>query len=343
MIDIQTGNILKTKADALVNTVNCVGVMGRGIALQFKNAYPGVFKEYAAACKKEHVQLGKVLVHDLNRLEKPHYVISFPTKGHWRGKSHLNDIQTGLHSLVTEVQRLGIESIAIPPLGCGLGGLDWSRVRPMIEAAFAPLPEVRVLLFEPAGAPAAEAMAKNPVKPKMTEGRAALLGLCRQYLVAVMDPSITLLEIHKLMYFMDAAGQNLKLQWSKGQYGPYAENLRHVLKRIEGHFVSGYGDGADNPKTQIEPFAEAMQQADRYLDEHAEVRERFDRVSGLIDGFETPFGMELLSTVHWVATREHSDTRELIVKVHAWGARKKMFTAEHVAVAQEKLTAQGWI
>lgn len=343
MIELQRGNILKAKADALVNTVNCVGVMGRGIALQFKNAFPSVFKEYAAACKKEQVQLGKVMVHDLNRLESPHYIISFPTKGHWRGKSHLKDIQAGLESLVSEVERLKIESIAIPPLGCGLGGLDWNRVRPMIEAAFAPLQDVRVLVYEPAGAPAAAAMAKNPKKPTMTEGRAALLGLMRRYLIAVMDPSITLLEIHKLMYFMEASGQNLRLQWAKGQYGPYAENLRHVFKRIEGHFVSGYGDGSDNPETQIEPFAQAMSQAEKYLHEHEAVRDRFDRVSELIDGFETPFGMELLSTVHWVVTQEHANEQNLVELTHAWGSRKKMFTDEHITLAHKQLAEQGWV
>lgn len=341
MTEHQRGNILQAEADALVNTVNCVGVMGRGIALQFKNAFPQVFKEYAAACKKEQMQLGKVMVHDLNRLEPPHYVISFPTKGNWRGKSHLADIQNGLESLVAEVTRLKIESIAIPPLGCGLGGLDWGTVRPLIEAAFEPLPHVRVLLYEPAGAPAV--IARNPVKPKMTEGQAALLVLMRRYLVAVMDPSITLLEIHKLMYFMEAAGQNLKLKWAKGPYGPYAENLRHVFKRIEGHFVSGYGDGSDRPNTQIEPFADAMEQAEQILQKHTDVRDRFDRVASLIDGFETPFGMELLATVHWIITHEHTDQKNLVQATHVWGARKKMFSTENISLAHQTLRDQGWV
>ena len=149
MIEITTGDILKAKADALVNTVNCVGVMGRGIALQFSKAFPMVLKAYETACKRGEVQIGRVMSCDLNRSEQPHYVINLPTKKHWRNKSLIEYVDTGLLALVAEVQRLGIKSIAIPPLGCGLGGLDWKDVRPRIEQAFAALPEVRVLLFEP--------------------------------------------------------------------------------------------------------------------------------------------------------------------------------------------------
>jgi len=343
MIELARGDILRAKADALVNTVNCVGVMGRGIALQFKNAFPGVFKEYTAACKRGDLKPGAVLVHDLNRLEQPHYVISLPTKRHWRGKSRIEDIDSGLKSLVSEIQQLGINSIAVPPLGCGLGGLDWSEVYPMIEAAFDLLPNVRVLVFEPAGAPTAEEMVKNQNKPRMTEGRATLLGLMRRYLAAVMDPTVTLLEVHKLMYFMDAAEQNLKLNWSKGPYGPYAENLRHVLNHLEGHYITGFGDASDRPDKQIEPNLDAMRLAEKFLNDNPKVRARFDRVSSLIDGFETPFGMELLATVHWVAVQEHADQDNAVAKTHAWGARKKMFNEQNIALAYRTLQDQGWL
>ena len=155
MIEFKSGDILKDEADALVNTVNCVGVMGRGIALQFKEAFPENFKAYAAACQRGEVQPGRMFVFETGQLTPPRYIINFPTKRHWRGKSRYEDIEAGLRSLVSEVKRLGIRSIAVPPLGCGQGGLDWKKVRPMIEAAFAGAPDVRVMLFEPAGAPEA--------------------------------------------------------------------------------------------------------------------------------------------------------------------------------------------
>jgi O-acetyl-ADP-ribose deacetylase (regulator of RNase III) len=143
MIHITEGNLLQAQAEALVNTVNCVGYMGKGIALQFKQAFPANFREYEAACKAEQVQPGRMLIHDNGRLALPYYIINFPTKRHWRAKSRLEDIRSGLDALVDDVRRLGIRSIAVPPLGCGLGGLDWDDVRPLIEQAFAALPDVR--------------------------------------------------------------------------------------------------------------------------------------------------------------------------------------------------------
>lgn len=344
MIELQKGDILKAQADALVNTVNCVGVMGRGIALQFSKAFPEVFSAYKAACKRREVAPGKVLSHDLNRLEQPHYVINVPTKRHWRGKSRMEDIEAGLQALVEEVRRLGITSIALPPLGCGLGGLEWSAVRPRIERAFAALPNVHVLLFEPQGAPSAEAMAKGQKTPNMTEGRALLLGLMRRYLAAVMDPTITLLEIHKLMYFMQESGQNLRLEYTKGPYGPYARNLRHVLTHIEGHFIVGYGDAADQPDKPIMPKAEAVTAAESFLKDHPRVHDRFGRVAKLIDGFETPYGMELLSTVHWVAKHEGAaDFADVVEKTYAWSDRKQMFRKEHLRVAWDALNRESWV
>lgn len=220
MIKLTQGDILKTDAEALVNTVNCVGVMGRGIALQFKKAFPDNFKAYATACKAHQVQPGKMFVHNLNRLYNPRFIINFPTKRHWKNQSRIEDIQAGLSDLITVIEQQNIREIAIPPLGCGLGGLNWQDVKPLITQAFQAVPEVNVLLFEPAGAPQAAAMIRQGTAPKMTLGRAALLGLMRRYLSAVMDPAITLLELHKLMYFMQEAGEPLRLTYQKRFMAP---------------------------------------------------------------------------------------------------------------------------
>ncbi len=195
MIKLVQGDILKGEADALVNTVNCVGVMGRGIALQFRKAFPENFKAYKIACDKNEVQPGKVLVFDTLKITKPRYIINLPTKRHWKAKSRMEDIEIGLKALLDEVRTRSIQSIAVPPLGCGLGGLEWSNVRRKIEEAFKNLPNVQVLLYEPKGTPTIEDMIKEKNAPKMTVGRASLISLMRKYLAAAMEPFLSLMPI----------------------------------------------------------------------------------------------------------------------------------------------------
>ncbi|MCO6433648.1 type II toxin-antitoxin system antitoxin DNA ADP-ribosyl glycohydrolase DarG, partial [Nitrosomonas nitrosa] len=240
MIEFTRGDILQADVEAIVNTVNCVGVMGRGIALQFKKAWPKNFKAYAAACKKNEVQPGKLFVFATQQLANPRYIINFPTKRHWRDASRMEDIDSGLDALAATIREKHIQSIAIPPLGCGLGGLDWNQVKQKIEQSLSALPDVYVLIYEPQGAPENDRVAHTPSAPKMTAGRAVLIELLQRYLAGLLDPTISLLEVHKLLYFMQEAGQPLRLKYQKAHYGPYAENLRHVLNAIEGHFISGY-------------------------------------------------------------------------------------------------------
>ena len=344
MIESQRGNILQADVEALVNTVNCVGVMGRGIALQFRNEFPDNYAAYKAACDREEVQPGTMFVFALRELQSTRYIINFPTKRHWKGKSRLEDIKSGLAALVSEIRQRGIQSIAIPPLGCGLGGLNWSEVRPLIVSAFRELPDVRVSLYEPAGAPAATEMAKVKAAPNMTNGPATLIVLARQYLAAVMDPFVSLLEIHKLMYFMQEAGEQLSLRYVKALYGPYAENLRHMLLKIDGHFISGYGDAEDDPEKQIELTSSAIGRAEKVLQNRLSTQSHARRVVDLIAGFETPYGMELLATVHWVASRENAATvDDAIRKVYEWNVRKRMFQEPHIQIAWDVLQAKGWL
>jgi hypothetical protein len=178
----------------------------------------------------------------------------------------------------------------------------------------------------------------------MTAGRAALLGLMNRYLAALMDTSISLLEVHKLMYFLQAAGEPLRLRYVKAPFGPYAENLRHVLRDIEGHLISGYADGGDAPNKQLALVPGAIQDAEPVLEAHPATHERFDRVTRLVEGFETPFGLELLATVHWVATQEHAKDHESILRAtYAWGSRKRQFTPVQIELAEERLRSEGWL
>lgn len=341
MIEFKKGDILQADVEALVNTVNCVGIMGRGIALQFKNDFPENFKTYEAACAREEVQPGRMFVFETRTLTNPKFIINFPTKRHWRGKSRMEDIESGLKALVQEIRERGIRSIAIPPLGSGLGGLNWADVRPRIIKALGDLNDLQVIVFEPNSAPVAT---KSREVPKMTAGRAALVVLMHRYLAGLMDPFVTLIEVQKLMYFMQEAGEPLRLNYIKHHYGPYADNLRHVLTKIEGHLVSGYHDGGDAPEKQLELVPGAVKDAEAFLSDDNETKAHFDRVGKLVEGFETPFGLELLATVHWVANRENATSvDEAVAKVHAWNDRKQRFSPRQIGIAFEALRSKGWL
>lgn len=345
MIEYKVGDVLSEKAEALVNTVNCVGVMGRGVALQFKKAFPENFKAYAKACRQGEVEPGRMFVHEMERLDWPRYIINFPTKRHWRGKSRMADIESGLAALVDEIESRQVRSIALPPLGSGLGGLDWAAVRSKIETALGELSaDVRVVVFEPSGPPDTNVMARLTEAPEMTPGRAALVMAMQAYLSGLMDPSITLLEVHKMMYFLQCAGEPLRLRYKKADYGPYAENLRHVLHGVEGHFISGYSDGGDAPDKQLSLVPGAITDAHTVLDDNSDTKGRLDRVIDLVHGFETPFGLELLSTVHWVIAEERAQTvDEVIERTYNWNSRKRMFYQEQIILACEVLGNKGWL
>jgi len=344
MIEFKTGDILKDDAEALVNTVNCVGVMGRGVALQFKHAFPGNFKSYEEACRREEVQPGRMFVYETGQLAPPRYIINFPTKRHWRGKSRMDDIDAGMVALIELLQEKGIRSVAIPPLGSGLGGLNWADVRSRIEKAVGAIEGVRVVVYEPQGAPEPAQMSHVREVPAMTPGRAALVGLMHRYLGGLLDPFVTLLEVHKLLYFMQEAGEPLRLSFAKAPYGPYAANLRHVLNAVEGHLVSGYADGGDAPEKQLQLVPGAMVEAEAFLKGHEETLTRFERVAALVDGFESPYGLELLSTVHWLIKHGGvTRSEEVIAGTHEWNSRKRCFTRRQIILAINVLSSKGWI
>ena len=343
-IEYKTGDILQEDAEALVNSVNCVGVMGRGIALQFKHQFPENFKAYADACKRNELQPGRMFVFETGQLTPPHYIINFPTKRHWRGKSRIEDIETGLVDLVREIKAREIRSVALPALGTSLGGLPWVEVRQRMQWALQEVDGVRVVVFEPGSVPADGRPNRSTSVPKMTKGRAALVMLMRQYLDGLLDPFVTLLEVHKLMYFLQQAGEPLRLRFQKATYGPYAENLRHVLKHVEGHLITGYADEGDNPAIELELVPGAVEDAKAFLEVHPTIRRRLKRVSRLADGFESPFGLELLSTVHWVA-EEHTDVTDsdVVAEVYSWGQRKQQFSERQIRLALNVLRKQGWL
>ncbi len=344
MIYLTKGDILKQDADALVNTVNCVGVMGRGVALQFRRAFEDNYEAYRKACRGNEVHLGRMFVFERSSLDSPRWIINFPTKLHWKGRSQLRDINSGLADLVRVVREKQIRSIAIPALGCGLGGLDWKVVRPLIEESLASVPEVEVYLFEPGVVPDAKEMVNRTSQPRLTAAKGALLGLMDRYLRGLMDVTVTLLEIYKLAYLLEVSGEPLRLSFAKGPYGPYSERLRHMINDMEGHYIVGYGAGGDRPNKPIELLEGAAVQARAVLSDHPETLARFEKVSRLIEGFESPYGMELLSTVHWVADQDRAATiDEAVQQVHSWSKRKRMFTRYQIGAAWERLRELNWL
>lgn len=342
MIIAGQGNLLDVKVEALVNTVNCVGVMGKGIALQFKQAFPKNYLNYKEAAEAGEIEPGRMFIFETAKAEGPKYIINFPTKRHWKEKSKISYIKSGLLALVEEVKMRGIKSIALPPLGCGNGGLSWEEVSPLMHAAFAALPEVEIVLFAPAGTPVSASMPISTAKPNMTLGRSVLITLMNRY--KSQDYELTKLEIQKIAYFMQAAGQPLKLRFSRHKFGPYADNLNHALEPMEGHYIRGYGDRTTATEIQLMP--DAANEAFDYLKSNTEALQRLEKVTSLIQGFETPYGMELLSTVHMVVCenpRSASSVDQAIADVHAWSDyKRKTFPAEHIIVAWERLRNQGW-
>lgn len=346
MITIRRGNLLEDDAEALVNTVNTVGVMGKGIALQFKRAYPDMFADYEKASKSGEIERGRVYVWETNSLH-PKFIVNFATKGHWRGRSRLVDVETGLQDLVRVIREKDIASVALPALGAGNGGLEWDTVRARIIDAFSELPEVDVRVYEPAGAPKASDMRVRTPKPTFNVNRAALVALIDRYRRVSFTSS--LIEVQKLAYFLQLAGQPLRLQFEQGRYGPYTDTLRHVLNDVEGHYLVGFGDGSASAldATSIEPMAGAAEAAEELLRGEPDVLDRIGRVLDVVSGFESMYGLELLATTYWVMADSDDalqDAASAIEHVHEWSPRKReLFSDRHIGIAWNALHERGWV
>ena len=343
MIKYVHGNLLEADAEALINTVNTVGIMGKGIALQFRQAFPENYKVYKKACDQGTVKIGTVFFVTTGQLENPRYIINFPTKQHWKENTKIEYIQAGLIDLVRVITENNIRSVAIPPLGCGNGGLQWEMVRPIIESELAALDNVQILLYEPKGSPDADKMRISTNKPNMTLARAVIISLMSRY--AIPGYKLSLLEVQKLAYLVQESGQPLKLDFQKYKYGPYAETLQHALQSMEGHFIRGYGDRSKDASMYLLP--DAVSEAENYLQQFPEANTHIDKVAELIDGLETPYGMELLATILYV-TKENPkakyDVEESINGVHSWTERKRIiFQRKHIEALWARLHDQGWI
>jgi O-acetyl-ADP-ribose deacetylase (regulator of RNase III) len=343
MISYSHGDLLNERVDAIVNTVNTEGVSGKGIALQFKLRFPHNYAAYRAAAERGEIVLGQVFPVATALLDGPKWIINFPTKGHWKSRSRLKDIDTGLSDLVRLVRELDIKSIAVPPLGCGNGGLQWRDVRPLMEAKLGALDDVEVHLYAPEGAPAPEAMRVTTGRPRMTIGRATLIVALENY-IAVADGASRLV-VQKIGYLLQVAGVPLRLKFNKAQYGPYAEQLNFVLQAMEGHYTVGYGDRSTPSPLQLLPSASG--EAREYLAKRPELLEAVNKVAALVDGLESPYGLELLTTVHYLTVYDAEPAtsfEEVAQRVRDWSDRKgQLFQDQHIRVALNRLRSLGWL
>jgi O-acetyl-ADP-ribose deacetylase (regulator of RNase III) len=313
------GNLLDAPAEALVNTVNTVGVMGKGIALMFKEDFPENFRVYCDAVKREEVRIGHMFVTETRAFEGPKWIINFPTKEHWRGRSKPEWISQGLQDLVRVIKAYGIRSIALPPLGCGNGGLHWEEVRPLIERAFQSLTDVDVLVFEPT--PKYQNVAKRSGVMKLTPARALVAEMIRRYWVLGIE--CTYLEVQKLCWFLERTIHELGLEdplrlgFTANRYGPYSDRLRHLLDGLDGSYLHCNKRLSDaGPSDTIWFDEEKRPLVELYLkqDGAGPLRTILDKTAELIDGFESPLGMELLSTVDWLIRREHCESTVSAIK-----------------------------
>jgi len=309
MIKYIEGNLLQAPAEALVNTVNEVGVMGKGIALMFSEAFPENTAAYKRACEAKQVHVGHMFVTENKELVQPRWIINFPTKKHWRGKSKIQWISDGLRDLVRVVRKKKIRSIALPPLGCGNGGLDWADVRQEIETALGELQDVEILAFTPTRT--YQNVSKREGLEKLTPARALIAELCRRY--AVLGLECTNLEIQKLAWFLQQSilAMHLKdpldLRFKPNKYGPYAERLRHLLDGLDGSYLHSAKRLSDASPFDLIWFNDARRaKVEEYLrsDKARAYLRALEATAQLIEGYESPLGMELLATVDWLVHKE---------------------------------------
>ncbi|WP_295912785.1 macro domain-containing protein [uncultured Xanthomonas sp.] len=336
-VTFKDGDMFSTNADAIVNTVNCVGVMGKGVALEFKRRWPENYKVYKKVCDRRELRPGMMLVYDRGDIfgsDRPRFLINFPTKDHWRSKSKIEYIENGLDALIREIRSRSITSIALPPLGCGNGGLDWAIVKPLIIDKLSVLSDVRIEIYGPLGE------GSDPeyldVSAKMTRSRAIFIKA-----IASLEPrfggSVDRLSLQKLAYFLQYLGVPFNLEFKNSFYGPYSSTLTKALVKLDRwRYLAGYINRRSASVTSAGYAA-----ADEYIRKHGVSEDVVDKLAHLFQGYDSPYGLELLSTTHFNASRglaydggEHPSGRSDLY-------RKNVFPLNEVNAARDRLVEDG--
>lgn len=337
---------MTAQTEALVNTVNTVGVMGKGIALQFKDAFPENFKIYAAACKRKEVRIGELLVVKERTLEGEKIIINFPTKTEWFLKSKYDYIEDGLKKLAEIIDEYKIKSIAIPPLGCGNGGLKWDKVKPMMEKYLGHLTKVDIQVYEPNDA-VKELLKNQEIKKdvKLTHARAMLL--YAMYYYESLGENTSLFVANKLAYFLQRLGEGSfsKLKFNASHYGPYSVGVEHVLHSLNGKYLKGLEQRSAKAFEPLELQYDKLKEVSDYVRKEfsSEQKTRLSNLVKLIDGFESALSLEILATIDFVKKENPGINQEGIVeKIYDWSERKrKLFQLKYIDIASKHLADYG--
>lgn len=343
MIKFIKGNLLAANTEALVNTVNTVGVMGKGIALQFKERFPLNFKIYADACKKEELIIGKMLIVKEATLNGEKLIINFPTKTEWFKKSQYSFIEEGLKDLVKIIKEYKIKSIAIPPLGCGNGGLKWEKVRALMERYLADV-DAEILIYEPNDAVKVLLQRESTRKEvNLTPARAMLLYALQKY--EQQGEVANVFAANKLAYFLQESGEPLKLDFVPYTYGPYSQAVEKVLYALNGKYITGLeqmnAKAFETLELKYENFDEVRDFVKNKLTQTQ--KDRIESVFNLIKGFESTLSLEILSSIHFLRSKDKNLTKkDLLEKIQSWNDRKRnLIKEEYIEIALKHLEDYG--
>jgi len=343
MINYVVGNILDSPAQALVNTVNTVGIMGKGIALQFKKSFPNNFKAYKDACDRKLIAIGKLFVtKDQNIDLGEKIVVNFPTKKDWRKPSEYEFIERGLQDLVNIIEKHEIKSIAIPPLGAGNGGLDWEKVKKLIETELGAL-DIEITVYEPTRQ-IIEHLKKERIK--LTDARALLLYTL--YDLVKNGEFVSEFSSEKVCYFLQRFGAKkyFKLKFEPNFYGPYSGKAKYVLNALNGSYVMGYSDMNKRPFEPMTLVADGYKEVQQYVESNPELHNIAKKTIGFLDGFYSDFALELLSTIDYLSVKHETFDKEIIVqKLEEWSDRKRSLFSnpKYVYISVEHLKTAGFV
>jgi O-acetyl-ADP-ribose deacetylase (regulator of RNase III) len=334
------GNLLETEAHAIVNTVNTVGIMGKGIALQFKEQFPTNFKIYASSCKKGQVQIGKMLVVKENSLRGEKIIINFPTKTEWFKKSQYNYIEEGLKDLVKVIEEYKIRSIAIPPLGCGNGGLQWGKVKLLLEKYLSSLKDIEITIYEPNEAVKVILQKETSKKEyNLTNARAMLLFALFEY--EKLGEMATVFAANKLAYFLQKSGEPLKLQFVPYVYGPYAQAIEKVLYALNGKYLKGMEQMKARPFEPLQLNYNRYEEVESYVKKNlsSEQKARLENLFKVIEGFESSLSLEILASIHYLKSSNSDLTEDqLYIQIQEWNQRKRnLIKKEYINLALHHL------
>ncbi len=327
MINYIEGNLFESKAEALVNTVNTAGIMGKGIALQFKKEFPHNYKVYKIACQNKNFSIGDLLItEEESLLYGKKIIIDLPTKTDWRKPSEYSYIEIGLKKLVQAIREREIKSIAIPPLGSGNGGLNWGNVRTLMETTLAGL-DCDIFIYQP-NSTINEAMKKERVK--LTPARAMLLAVLFEFVKN--GEFVSEFAAEKVAYFLQrfGAGDVFKLDFKPNFYGPYSGKVKRVLFYLNGSYITGYSAMDKKPFEELGIVMDSENEVLDYLNKtgHSEYLQIVSKTKQFLSGFYSSFGLELLSTIDFLAQKNQTQELGTISSnLNNWSDRKRTLFA----------------